>query len=71
VLFCISIGPISENLKSSARRMCIRDSLDPRKLSDQTLAYLYDPDTMPEELRNAHKHLDSIVGNLFLLEIYS
>jgi hypothetical protein len=28
---------------------------------DQCIEYLYDPDTMPSELRSAHYHLDQVV----------
>ncbi|MBF4176523.1 class I SAM-dependent DNA methyltransferase [Lelliottia nimipressuralis] len=59
------IGPISENLKVQLEECALEILSIQESYPDQTLAYLYDPDTMPEELRNAHKHLDSIVENLY------
>ena len=32
---------------------------------DANLAWLYDPDTMPANLKAAHKHLDEIVDKLY------
>ena len=49
-----------------------RNILDVRKrFSDISLAVLYDPITMPEELRKAHKNLDAAVLRLYRLKVKS
>lgn len=59
------IGSIPGNIKIQLEECALEILSIQESYPDKTLAYLYDPDTMPEELRNSHKHLDSIVENLY------
>lgn len=59
------IGSIPGNIKTQLEECALEILSIQESYPDKTLAYLYDPDTMPEELRNSHKHLDSIVENLY------
>ncbi|MDD8268825.1 class I SAM-dependent DNA methyltransferase [Escherichia coli] len=59
------IGSISEKLKVQLEECALEILSIQESYPDKTLAYLYDPDTMPEELKNAHKHLDSVVESLY------
>lgn len=47
---------------------CVEDILDIRKESKKTLFELYDPETMPPELKKAHKKLDKKVEKLYKSE---
>ena len=56
---------VSETQKSKIRELA-QAVLDARaKFPDATLADLYDPDTMPAELRKAHHKLDEAVDALY------
>lgn len=48
-------------IESAAEEILMVRSLYP----EQTLAQLYDPDTMPDDLRDAHAHLDTIVESCY------
>ena len=47
---------------------CVDEILAIRKNHNKTLNELYDPDTMPADLRAAHKKLDDEVFKLYKLE---
>ncbi|WP_109582977.1 class I SAM-dependent DNA methyltransferase [Methanosphaera cuniculi] len=49
---------------------CVQEILDIRKESKKTLFDLYDPETMPLELKKAHKKLDKEVEKLYKSESF-
>lgn len=56
---------LSENNKAELTRLALR-VLDVREYhSERTLAELYDPDKMPDNLRTAHEEVDVCVDNLY------
>lgn len=58
---------ISKTQKESLRQY-VFDVLGERaKYSEKTMAYLYDPDTMPEGLKQAHQALDEAVERIYRL----
>ena len=58
--------PDASDSQMSAIRKLAQDVLDARrKFAESTLADLYDPDTMPMELRKAHHKLDDAVDALY------
>ena len=59
---------VAEKIKEKIR-VVAQSLLDARKSHpDSTLADLYDPDTMPPDLRKAHKALDDAVDRLYRKE---
>lgn len=50
-----------EALNKTARHILLARAVHPEK----TLANMYDPDKMPEDLRDAHKENDNLVDNLY------
>ncbi len=57
--------PISTQRKNEITQAVFRILEEREKHSDKTLAQLYDPDKMPEELREAHRQNDLIVEKCY------
>lgn len=58
---------ISKTQKESLTQYVFDLLREREKHSEKTMAYLYDPDTMPEGLRNAHQALDEAVEQIYRL----
>ena len=59
------VPDLSDRAKSELTDVALR-VLDVREYhSEMTLAQLYDPDTMPQDLRMAHEQLDLLVDSLY------
>jgi len=59
------VPELSDRAKSELTDVALR-VLDVREYhSEMTLAQLYDPDTMPQDLRMAHEQLDLLVDSLY------
>ncbi|WP_431865564.1 class I SAM-dependent DNA methyltransferase [Microbacterium paraoxydans] len=59
------VPPLSEVIKEDLAHAALR-VLDVREYHcEQTLAELYDPDKMPEDLREAHAAVDALVDSLY------
>lgn len=59
------VPPLSENVRAQLTERALR-VLDVREYhSDLTLADLYDPDKMPDNLRRAHQELDELVDSIY------
>ncbi|MGC5222561.1 DNA methyltransferase [Micromonospora sp. DT81.3] len=59
------VPPLSDELKEQLTVAALR-VLDVREYHcDRTLAQLYDPDLMPEDLRGAHADVDALVDSLY------
>ncbi|WP_435905865.1 DNA methyltransferase [Leucobacter sp. W1153] len=59
------VPPLSDALKEELTERALR-VLDVREYhSELTLADLYDPDKMPENLRRAHRELDDLVDSIY------
>jgi hypothetical protein len=54
-------GTKKESIEQAAEKVLIARAYHP----GNTLAELYDPDTMPDNLRKAHNHLDDIVDSCY------
>ena len=67
-----SMAPIPNSKSSDKIRQLAQTILDARKKhSGSTLADLYDPDTMPPDLRKAHDALDVAVDRLYRKEPFA
>lgn len=67
-MICYNTFPIPEIKKSDKLKIenCVYDILFVReKYSEKTIGQLYDPDDMPQELRNAHYKLDEIIEKCY------
>lgn len=67
---CYNTFPFPEINKTQKEslRQYVFDVLGERaKYSEKTMAYLYDPDTMPEGLKQAHQALDEAVERIYRL----
>lgn len=59
------VPPLSEQIKKQLTERALR-ILDVREYhSELTLADLYDPDKMPDNLRRAHRELDELVDSIY------
>lgn len=58
---------ISKTQKESLRQYVFDVLRERAKYSEKTMAYLYDPDTMPEGLLQAHQALDEAVERIYRL----
>jgi hypothetical protein len=59
------VPPLSDSMKGKLTEVALR-VLDVREYHcEQTLAQLYDPDTMPEDLRVAHAEVDALVDSIY------
>lgn len=64
------VPPLSEPQKEKLTVATLR-VLDVREYHcEQTLAELYDPDKMPEDLRQAHAHVDDLVDSIYSKKPY-
>lgn len=57
--------PISEQRKNEITQAVFRILEEREKHSDKTLAQLYDPDKMPDGLREAHRQNDLIIEKCY------
>lgn len=57
--------PISTQRKNEIRQAVFRILAEREKHSDKTMAQLYDPDKMPEGLREAHHQNDIIIEKCY------
>lgn len=67
-MICYNTFPIPEIKKSDKLKIenCVYDILFVReKYSEKMIGQLYDPDDMPQELRNAHYKLDEIIEKCY------
>src|SRR5699024_7984130 len=58
---------ISKTQKESLRQYVFDVLRERAKYSEKTMAYLYDPNTMPECLQHAHQALDDAVERIYRL----
>lgn len=64
------VPPLSETIKEKLTLAALR-VLDVREYHcEQTLAELYDPDTMPHDLREAHAAVDALVDSIYSRKPY-
>lgn len=64
------VPPLSEKIKEKLTVAALR-VLDVREYHcEQTLAELYDPDKMPQDLRDAHAALDALVDSIYSKKPY-
>lgn len=64
------VPPISERLKEELNQAALR-VLDVREYhSEMTLAEMYDPDSMPDDLRAAHAAVDQLVDSIYSKKPY-
>lgn len=64
------VPPLSEAMKEKLTAVALR-VLDVREYHcEQTLAELYDPDKMPQDLRDAHAKIDALVDSIYSKKAY-
>ena len=64
------VPPLSEKIKEELTVAALR-VLDVREYHcEQTLAELYDPDNMPQDLRDAHAEIDALVDSIYSKKPY-
>lgn len=64
------VPPLSDVAKEALTAAALR-VLDVREYHcERTLAELYDPDLMPEDLRSAHAEVDSLVDSIYSKKPY-
>lgn len=64
------VPPLSETVKEKLAAAALR-VLDVREYHcEQTLAELYDPDKMPQDLRDAHSAIDVLVDSIYSKKPY-
>ncbi len=64
------VPPLSSEFKEKLTVVALR-VLDIREYHcDRTLAELYDPDKMPEDLRRAHAEIDALVDSIYSKKLY-
>lgn len=64
------VPPLSESMREKLAVSALR-VLDVREYHcEQTLAELYDPDKMPEDLREAHAEIDALVDSIYTKKTY-
>lgn len=64
------VPPLSDEMKEKLTVVALR-VLDVREYHcENTLAELYDPDKMPDDLREAHAEVDALVDSLYAKKLY-
>lgn len=64
------VPPLSDVVKEKLTVAALR-VLDVREYHcEQTLAELYDPDKMPQDLRDAHEEIDALVDSIYSKKLY-